>query len=196
MIKRRVSRQVRTTSGFEEEKLTIFQPNVVLINAGTNDANNAVDVANAGNRMEKLLNDIWRAPNMGSTCVFLSTLLPTGNVNGRLNRLPINDQFRVLVKKHAAQGKCIYLAEMATTQYPVEDNEPFDYPREFVDEAHPNVSYSCIPSQRLGDTTNASKRMRGTRRWHPSFVKPLTLPLAQRRSKRQVVVCGLVRDLR
>jgi hypothetical protein len=113
---------------------------VILINAGTNDANRGVDVSNAGQRMERLLDDIWNAPDMNSTCVFLSTLLPTGDANGRVNRIPINNQYRLLVQKRAGQGDCIFLAEMATTQEPLQQNEPFKYPEEFVDEAHPNVS--------------------------------------------------------
>jgi hypothetical protein len=76
---------------------------------------------------------------MSSTCVFLSTLLPTGNAVGRVNRLPINDQYRQLVTKYSAQGKCIYLAEMGTTWESLPENEPLSYPSDFSDETHPNV---------------------------------------------------------
>jgi hypothetical protein len=120
------------------------QPNVIIINAGTNDANLAVDIGNVGNRMEGLLNDIWSAPDMSSTCVFLSTILPTGNVNGRVNRIPMNDQYRRLVRKRASQGNCIYLAEMGSTTEGVEifhDPEDFCAPSyNNCDFVHPNVS--------------------------------------------------------
>lgn len=88
--------------------------------------------------MNGLLEDIWTAADMSSTCVFLSTLLPTGHAIGSVNRLIINDQYRQLVAKHALQGKCIYLADMGTRDsFP--QNEPFNYPADFSDEVHPNV---------------------------------------------------------
>lgn len=93
--------------------------------------------------MEKLIDDIWGAPGMSNTCVFLSTLLPNKDSNGIGNRLTINDQFRRLVSRRAGD-KCIYLAEMGSTKIPAD--EIFKSPDDFCapyfkcDDVHPNVS--------------------------------------------------------
>ncbi|KAK0099309.1 hypothetical protein ONS96_008539 [Cadophora gregata f. sp. sojae] len=89
-----------------------FKPNVVIINGGTNDGNGGVDIGNVGNRMNDILNALWNAEDMSSTCIMLSTLLPTTNGNGAGNRGSINQQYRDLVTRRAGEGKCIYLADM------------------------------------------------------------------------------------
>ncbi|KAH8666554.1 family 3 carbohydrate esterase, partial [Xylariales sp. PMI_506] len=91
---------------------TGFKPNVVIINAGTNDANGAVDPPNAGTRMNNILNTLWNSDGMSDTCIMLSTLIPTTNANGATYQGTINDQYRSLVTQRAAEGKCIYLADM------------------------------------------------------------------------------------
>ncbi|KAF4975545.1 hypothetical protein FZEAL_7691 [Fusarium zealandicum] len=93
-------------------KSTGFKPNLVIINAGTNDANTPVDPANAGGRMNNILNALWKADGMSETCLIVSTLIPTDNANGARNQGSINDQYRTLVKQRAAEGKCIYMADM------------------------------------------------------------------------------------
>ncbi|KFY17830.1 hypothetical protein V492_00359 [Pseudogymnoascus sp. VKM F-4246] len=88
-----------------------FKPNVVIINLGTNDAVNDVDVSQAGIRMESVLDEIWGAEGMAETCIMLSTLIPnTAEVAAR-NRPIIDDQFRALVDRRAGKN-CIYLADM------------------------------------------------------------------------------------
>lgn len=88
-----------------------YKANIVVINGGTNDVNLNIDVNNAGSRMRGVLDDIWGAEGMSNTCVFLSTLLPTTNPTGALNRLQINGQYRNLVSELSG-SKCIYLADM------------------------------------------------------------------------------------
>lgn len=61
--------------------------------------------------MRTQLNDVWSSPGMDKTCIFLSTLLPSGKANGEANRLIINTQYRALVSELAA-SRCIYLADM------------------------------------------------------------------------------------
>lgn len=96
--------------------------------------------------MEKLLNEAWEAPGMESTCIFLSTLLPTDHPDGKVNRIAINDQYRQLVSRRAADGDCIFLAEMAITTVSGVQTEIFQYPEHFCadyfncDYVHPNVS--------------------------------------------------------
>ncbi|KAK7420361.1 hypothetical protein QQX98_002784 [Neonectria punicea] len=89
-----------------------YKPNIVLINAGTNDAIQNDDPSGAGNRMNNVLNDIWGAEGMGDTCVMLSTILDITEKTGRVNRVIINNRNRSLVTDRANDGKCIYLADM------------------------------------------------------------------------------------
>ncbi|KAG9249745.1 uncharacterized protein F5Z01DRAFT_631089, partial [Emericellopsis atlantica] len=70
----------------------VWLPNVVLINAGTNDANQNFDVDRTGLRMQELINTI--IAEVPDAVIVLSTLLPTNNqdAQARVNR--INDQYR------------------------------------------------------------------------------------------------------
>ncbi|KFY97907.1 hypothetical protein V498_01794 [Pseudogymnoascus sp. VKM F-4517 (FW-2822)] len=79
--------------------------------ASTNDAIRAIDVNNAGSRMEDMLNTIWNSDGMKDTCVILSTLIDTSDITGSINRLAINGQYRRLVDKLKGEH-CIYLADM------------------------------------------------------------------------------------
>ena len=94
-------------------------PNVVLINAGTNDANQdgkTESVAGTGGRMKELINGIFA--EVPEAVVVLSTLLPTdGN---QKNVDDINNQYRALVKEFDNAKKegddptyKVILAEMA-----------------------------------------------------------------------------------
>lgn len=79
---------------------------------GTNDANGAVDVDKAGDRLDDILELAWSSVNMAKTCFIISTLLPTTHSTGMLYRTNINRQFRALVSTRRAEGRCIYLADM------------------------------------------------------------------------------------
>ena len=115
------------------------QPNIVIINGGTNDANGPVDPSNAGTRMNNVLNALWEADGMSGTCIMLSTLIPTTNANGQTYQDTINNQYRALVQQRAAEGKCIYLAEMwpQGAQWLQFDT---DYLATETPHVHPNVS--------------------------------------------------------
>ncbi|KAM5381701.1 hypothetical protein ACJZ2D_002921 [Fusarium nematophilum] len=92
-----------------------YKPNLVVINAGTNDGrNNDLNdevVNKTGERMEALLGDIWAADDMAETCVLLSTLLATDGEKDA-NRKNINQQYRDLAVKLYTSGKCIFVADM------------------------------------------------------------------------------------
>lgn len=91
----------------------VFKPNVVLLNGGTNDAHQEIDVEHISERMENLLLDLWSADGMNTTLVVLTTLLPTIWEPELHHRIPINEDYRVLVKKLQGQGKPILLADTA-----------------------------------------------------------------------------------
>ncbi|KAL2202779.1 hypothetical protein CC79DRAFT_1344773 [Sarocladium strictum] len=89
-----------------------YKPNLVMINAGTNNANTGKDVDNMYSLMEGLLNDIWNYPNMAETCVVLSTLLP-GKLSSEViaRKKKLDATYRRLVTDYR-EKKCIYLADI------------------------------------------------------------------------------------
>lgn len=93
-----------------KEALITYRPNLILINAGTNDATGDDDIPNAGARMEAL---IWQCFTVvPETTVILSTLIPNG-LEGATPRIDeINKQYRALVVKLQKQGLQIALADM------------------------------------------------------------------------------------
>ena len=82
----------------------VWRPNVVLINAGTNDATGKQElVSSTGVRMEHLINSVFS--QVPDAVVVLSTLLP--NTDGKQNTGPkqanvddINAQYRALVRQY------------------------------------------------------------------------------------------------
>lgn len=128
---------------------------MVIINLGTNDGNTATDVPNIGIRMNNVLNALWNAPDMSNTCIFLSTLIPTNNEVGMLQRDSINSQYRALVNTRASEGKCIYLADMDPNGA-VWLTWPDDYWSAEVIHVHPNVSPFYLLSFRKTDLMDDS----------------------------------------
>ncbi|KAK3947731.1 carbohydrate esterase [Pseudoneurospora amorphoporcata] len=110
---------------------TIYrQPNVVLINCGTNDADTSTNhqvVASTGERMRGVLNHLF--DKIGNVTIVLSTLLPRKDgYNDNVNS--INTQYRALFQEFAAAGRKIVLAEF---------NDGFlDLQTDYFDNIHPN----------------------------------------------------------
>lgn len=142
---------------------TGYKANIVIINAGTNDANGDVSPSTAGDRMNDLLNALWDADGMSDTCIILSTIIPTNNADGELYQGTINDQIRALIPVRAAEGKCIYLAEM----WPLGDSDPwFDFDTDYLvgesPHVHPNVRINSQVMDHLSDTKIDSAVGQGT----------------------------------
>ncbi|AEO60969.1 carbohydrate esterase family 3 protein [Thermothelomyces thermophilus ATCC 42464] len=88
-----------------------YKPNVVLVNAGTNDAAQNFQVATAGERMEAMLRDLWAVSPRA--VVVLSTLLVNQDEATERNVVAINKQLRALVARlRDEEKKKIVLAEM------------------------------------------------------------------------------------
>ncbi|KAL4804047.1 SGNH hydrolase-type esterase domain-containing protein [Aspergillus unguis] len=86
-----------------------MQPNVILINAGTNDGLQDVHVTDADDRMNSLIDGIFAAiPN---TTVVLSTLIPNTHAQSVMNR--INAEYRNVVARRRQNGDRLILAEMS-----------------------------------------------------------------------------------
>ena len=90
--------------------VALWRPNVVLINAGTNDAVQSYAVDGAGTRMEDLIRDVWALSPRA--VVLLSTLVLNKRPGTERNVVVINRQFRDLVKKLGGEGRRIVLADM------------------------------------------------------------------------------------
>ncbi|OOQ85849.1 hypothetical protein PEBR_24090 [Penicillium brasilianum] len=90
---------------------TILQkPNLILINAGTNDAVQNHKISTAGLRMDTLLTNLYTSiPN---TTIILSTLLPNKKHQDRVDK--ISSQYRDLVALRRQQNDRIVLAEMSS----------------------------------------------------------------------------------
>ncbi|KAF4512482.1 hypothetical protein G6O67_001617 [Ophiocordyceps sinensis] len=105
-----------------------LKPNLVAVNAGTNDCAQNFDIAGAGGRMNRLLESVW-AKSPRST-IILSTLLVNGNSTIEARVLRVNEQLRSLARRKAAAKKRMVLAEMHGADGPRKDD--------LVDGTHPN----------------------------------------------------------
>lgn len=88
------------------------KPNVVLINAGTNDCRLNLDIPGAGDRMQEMIEAILRQKDMGKATIILSTLIPSNQKEVKANRDAVNAQYRKLVTAMTKKGTAIRLAEM------------------------------------------------------------------------------------
>ncbi|EEY19355.1 conserved hypothetical protein [Verticillium alfalfae VaMs.102] len=108
----------------------IWQPNLYLINAGTNDASQDM-VAGAGERMKAMIDTIFSITP--DATVILSTLLHHRDFQSRV--VQINDQYRRLVKSYQGGDlekpiAKVFLAEM--------QDDFLKFPQDFHDPLHPN----------------------------------------------------------
>ncbi|KAJ5646436.1 LipaseGDSL [Penicillium lividum] len=94
----------------EVVKTTPQQPNLILLNAGADDALQNHHVGTTGVRMNSLLDLLFeKVPN---TTIILSTLLPNKKTPQVVEW--ISDQYRVLAAKRRKSGDRIVLADMST----------------------------------------------------------------------------------
>jgi lysophospholipase L1-like esterase len=86
-----------------------FQPNLILINAGTNDALQNYNIDSIGDRMNGLLTQLFDA--IPGTTIILSTLLQ--NTRQPINVETVNSEYRKLAAQRRADGDRVVLAEMS-----------------------------------------------------------------------------------
>ncbi|KZL70997.1 GDSL-like lipase/acylhydrolase, partial [Colletotrichum tofieldiae] len=103
-------------------------PNLVLINAGTNDCAQNYDPDNANVRMLEMLEYIWNTSKRAS--IVLSTLLPNGNNSTEACVLRVNEQYKTLIQEQQALSKKIVLADMHSDKGPLKSD--------LVDGTHPS----------------------------------------------------------
>jgi lysophospholipase L1-like esterase len=93
-----------------------WKPNVVLVNAGTNDCVQNVDIPNAGARMQGMLQDVWSlSPN---STIVLSSLLVNAAAGTEKNVELVNPQYASLAKQLQAQGKKLVYVDMHASNGP------------------------------------------------------------------------------
>ncbi|KAH6632208.1 SGNH hydrolase-type esterase domain-containing protein [Chaetomium tenue] len=106
-----------------------YRPNVVLVNAGTNDATQNFSVDGAGARMEELVRGLWAASPRA--VVVLSTLLVNRNVEAEKNVRVINAQYVDLARRLREGGrKRLVLVDMHGPDGPTT--------ADLADDTHPN----------------------------------------------------------
>ncbi|KAL2849868.1 SGNH hydrolase-type esterase domain-containing protein [Aspergillus pseudoustus] len=107
------------------EKSVDMQPNVILINAGTNDGIQNRAISGADDRMSTLIDHLYSAiPN---TTIILSTLIPNKHAQRVVQR--ISSEYRTLAARRRAAGDRLVLAEMSyfiSSDYLVDGTHPDD----------------------------------------------------------------------
>ncbi|KAL2818690.1 SGNH hydrolase-type esterase domain-containing protein [Aspergillus granulosus] len=102
-----------------------MQPNVILINAGTNDALQNIAIRGAGDRIDTLITNLFGAiPN---TTIILSTLISNTQAQ-RVVQL-ISSEYRKVAARRRAAGDRVILAEMSyfiSSEYLVDGTHPSD----------------------------------------------------------------------
>ncbi|KAH8170141.1 GDSL-like lipase/Acylhydrolase family protein [Sarocladium implicatum] len=91
-----------------------FKPNVVVINAGTNDCIGHNDNNNQHNRLKSMIEYLWNNVSK-DTVVIVSTLLPLSGSGSDVVDM-VNDNYRRMVSGLSASGFPIYLADMKDVQ--------------------------------------------------------------------------------
>ncbi|KAH8886549.1 hypothetical protein GQ53DRAFT_657685 [Thozetella sp. PMI_491] len=113
--------------GFALPNLIPLQPNLVLINVGTNNAIQDNDVAIASDHYIELLDKLWE--QIPGATVIISTLIPNKVDAANTRAEAINVQLRTTVMSHyTALGKKLFLADM---------NDGFITKADLNDDTHP-----------------------------------------------------------
>lgn len=110
-----------------------YKPNLVLINAGTNDATGNVNLTAAGDRMGAMIDEIFAASPRA--VVILSTLIINTVPANEQRVVIINDQYRGLAQRMRDAGKRVILVDM-------HDQTTGPVPADMFDTTHPtDVGY-------------------------------------------------------
>ncbi|KAI0012547.1 carbohydrate esterase family 3 protein [Xylariaceae sp. FL0662B] len=117
------------------------KPNLVLINAGTNDCLQNIDIAGASARVQSLLDVVYGASPRAA--VVLSTLLVNGDPDAQARTQDFNAQLRTLTAMLQLAGKPITLVDMQSSAGPTLDD--------LVDGTHPDdAGYQKMANLWLG----------------------------------------------
>lgn len=122
-----------------------LKPDLVLINAGTNDCTQQLDIANAPARMANLVDDLFKS--IENVTVVLSGLLPNGKENECTKSM--SKHYMEIARKGEAEGKKIVFADMRHG-FTKDD---------MADETHPNDGgYKKMAASWWGAIRKAAKK--------------------------------------
>jgi len=91
-------------------------PDLVLINAGTNDAGRNIDITHAHERMLQILELVWGVSP--STTVVLSTLIRCQNSYVNRNALVVNEGFKKMALEQQENSRRLVLVDMRAEDGP------------------------------------------------------------------------------
>ncbi|KAK8106361.1 carbohydrate esterase family 3 protein [Apiospora kogelbergensis] len=128
--------QVEATSGFVISQIAKavqkatpqFKPNLVLLDAGTNNCNKGGDVPDAGTSVGAMIDEIYK-DSPGATVV-LATVLATKDADQDKCRVGVNTQYQVLATDMAAKKAKFVLVDMRSADGPTT--------ADLSDSRHPN----------------------------------------------------------
>ncbi|KAL2827127.1 hypothetical protein BDW59DRAFT_171436 [Aspergillus cavernicola] len=89
-----------------------YKPNMVLINAGTNNCREDWEIPSTGDRMRALIKSLVDKEDMANSLIILLTLLPSLDANTSQNVPIVNKQYRNLVTTMRGEGVNIILADL------------------------------------------------------------------------------------
>ena len=103
-----------------QKSIPLLRPNLVTINAGSNDCIQRFEIDSIGSRMDSLLEMTWESSPRST--IILSTPLATSDTSVEAEILRTNAQYRDLVKRKREAGKRITLVDLHTAAGPSLDD--------------------------------------------------------------------------
>ncbi|KAI0799245.1 SGNH hydrolase [Xylaria sp. FL0064] len=132
-------------AGEARTDVPVYNPNVIVLNAGTNDCLQSYDIDNAGACLNNLIDQLFQmVPNV--TIIFSTlTMNRDGPTNDRVQN--VNVQIRNLASTLIGQGKRIVLAELDGSNGPqVGDLADGTHPNDTGYRKMANIYFSAIQS--------------------------------------------------
>ncbi|OOQ82953.1 hypothetical protein PEBR_36732 [Penicillium brasilianum] len=120
------------TAAIEALQTLPNKPNIVLINAGTNDCRLNLNITGAGDRMQEMIEAILKEKDMEKATIVLSTLIPSSQKEVKAHRDAVNEQYRKLVTEMSKKGTQIRLAEM---------EKALSWPEDYTVDGKPNDTH-------------------------------------------------------
>lgn len=104
----------------EKAEISIHdQPNLILLHAGTNDANQNLDIAGAGDRLGRLIDRLF--DGIPGVTIIASTLLPNSDANTQANIDIFNGQIPGIVQSRQIGGKKVAHVDFSSSYFSLSD---------------------------------------------------------------------------